>query len=123
LIPQEGIAALVGISRGTLQKYYLDDWLRGKAKASRRVAFRLEKLLEAGSEKAILHLAKVELGLTETRRHEHEVSGKDGDLLTIRDYSDGASGAASCARCTTRPRPANPRRPRRGGGFLRWCRQ
>jgi DNA-binding XRE family transcriptional regulator len=53
LIPQEDIAALVGISRATLQKYYLDDWLRGKAKASRRVAFRLALVHKSHENRAI----------------------------------------------------------------------
>ena len=46
----------------------------------------LDKLLEAGSEKAILHLTRVKLKLTETRKHEHEVTGKSVAPLTVRDY-------------------------------------
>ena len=86
LMPQEAIAAIIGISDDTLRKYYGEELRQGDAEGCLKVSRALDKLLEGGSEKAILHLAKVKLGLTETRRHEHKVSGKDGEPFTIEDY-------------------------------------
>ncbi len=87
LVPQEDIAALVGVSKSTLQKYYMEDWERGKARASRRVARSLNRLLEADSEKTVLHLAKVVLGLRETREVRHELSGPGGGPLSVEHYA------------------------------------
>ncbi len=86
LMPQEAIAAIVGICDDTLRKHYAEELRKGDAEGCLKIAKSLDKLLESGSEKAILHLTKVKLKLTETRRHEHEVAGKDGAPLTIRDY-------------------------------------
>ena len=85
-MPQEAIAAIIGISDDTLRKYYGEELRQGDAEGCLKVSRALDKLLEGGSEKAILHLAKVKLGLTETRRHEHKVSGKDGEPFTLEDY-------------------------------------
>ena len=63
LMPQEAIAAIIGISDDTLRKYYGEELRQGDAEGCLKISRSLHKLLEAGSEKAILHLAKVELAL------------------------------------------------------------
>jgi hypothetical protein len=55
---------LVGLgSVNTLKKYYADELALGGAKACVTVADKLQKLVEGGSERAILFLAKAVLGL------------------------------------------------------------
>ncbi len=64
LFSHAAIAALVGLgSVNTLKKHYAEELARGGAKACLRVAEKLQKLVEAGSERAILFLAKAVLGL------------------------------------------------------------
>ncbi len=58
-MPQEAIAAVIGISNSTLRRYYAEELRQGDAEGCLKVAKSLDKLLEAGSEEAILHLAKV----------------------------------------------------------------
>ena len=65
LIPHATIAPLVGLgSVNTLKRHYPEELARGGAKACLRVAEKLQKLVEAGSERAILFLAKAVLGLS-----------------------------------------------------------
>ena len=66
LIPHATIAPLVGLgSVNTLKRHYLEELARGGAKASLRIAEKLQKLVEAGNVEAILLIAKVKLGLRE----------------------------------------------------------
>ncbi len=55
LIPQEHIAALVGISRKTLLKHYQEEFALGDAQGCARGAMALSKLIEEGSEKGSAH--------------------------------------------------------------------
>jgi len=86
LMPQDEIADLLGISRNTMDKYYRVDWQRGRAKAVRRVARKFSALIERGSEKTMLHLSKVLLGLREPKEHNVKVSGPDGGPLQSEHY-------------------------------------
>jgi hypothetical protein len=64
LIPHATIAPLVGLgSVNTLKKHYAEELALGGAKACLRIAEKLQRLMEAGNERVILHLAKVVLGL------------------------------------------------------------
>jgi hypothetical protein len=68
LIPHAAIAPLVGLgSVNTLKKLYAEELARGGAKACLTIAEKLQKLVEAGNERVILHLAKVKLELRELR--------------------------------------------------------
>ncbi len=84
LMPREAIAAVIGISDDTLRKYYGEELRQGDAEGCLKISRSLDKLLEAGSERAILHLAKVKLGLREPREHKHEVAG--GEPLDFSHY-------------------------------------
>ncbi len=55
LIPQEHIAALVGISRKTLLKHYQEELALGDAQGCARGAMALSKLIEEGSKKGSAH--------------------------------------------------------------------
>ena len=63
LIPQEAIAAVLGICDDTLRKHCEAELREGEGRGCLKVAESLDKLLEAGSEKAILHLTRVKLNL------------------------------------------------------------
>ncbi len=64
LFSHAAIAPLVGLgSVNTLKKYYAEELALGEAKACLTIAEKLQRLVEAGNERVILHLAKVVLGL------------------------------------------------------------
>ncbi len=65
LFSHAAIAPLVGLgSVNTLKKRYAEELALGGAKACVMIAEKLQKLVAAGNEEAILLLAKVKLGLS-----------------------------------------------------------
>ena len=83
---QSNIAAVIGITRTTLAKYYRNELDHGKENALAQVAGALVAgAMKAGSDPkfipAAIFVAKTQLGWREVSRT--EVTGKDGEAITI----------------------------------------
>jgi len=80
-LPQEQIAALIGITAKTLAKHYKTELIVGKAKASSAIANTLFNKAQAGDTTAMIWWTKAQMRWSETVKQ--ELTGADGEPLTI----------------------------------------
>lgn len=73
-IPQEDIAAAIGITRATLRKHFREELDTGRVRTITKVADSLVRQALAGNMTAAIFYLKTQAGWTETSRLEH--SGK-----------------------------------------------
>jgi hypothetical protein len=67
-LPQDQIAALIGISDKTLRKYYAKELMLGKAQASATVAKSLFNKATGGDTTAMIWWTKAQMGWGETNK-------------------------------------------------------
>ncbi len=77
-MPQEAIAAVIGISDDTLRRHYDAELRRGDGLGCLKLATKYEGLIDSSNVVAIIHGVKTKLGLSEKIKHEHsgEVRGR-----------------------------------------------
>jgi hypothetical protein len=80
-IPNDQVAAILGISLATLIKYYESDIRLGRAKASAEIADSLFNKAKNGDTAALIWWTKAQMKWTETQRHEN--TGSDGGPVEI----------------------------------------
>jgi hypothetical protein len=80
-IPNDQIAAILGISLTSLLKYYESDIRLGRAKASAEIADSLFNKAKNGDTAALIWWTKAQMKWTETQRHEN--TGSDGGPVEI----------------------------------------
>ena len=81
-MPQEAIAAVIGVCDDTLRRHYAAELRRGDGLGCERLAAKFEGLVDSGNVAAIMHGVKVKLGLSEKTKMEHsgEVGGGKLDV-------------------------------------------
>ena len=84
-MPQEAIAAVIGISDDTLRRHYADELRRGDGLGCLKLATKYEGLVDSGNVVAIIHGVKVKLRMSEKIKLEHsgEVGGRFEELLKM----------------------------------------
>lgn len=87
-MPQEHIAASLGISIDTLFKYFEEELKSGKADINMKVAQCLVDKAVGGNVGAMIFWLKTQAGFKETTRVESEVSGKDGGPISINEIQE-----------------------------------
>ena len=82
-LPLDQIAVLVrkGISVDTLNKYFAEELVSGKAKANSQVGRTLFQKATGGDTTAMIWWTKTQMKWSETQKHEH--TGKDGGAITM----------------------------------------
>jgi hypothetical protein len=80
-IPNDQVAAILGISLTSLLKYYESDIRLGRAKASAEIADSLFNKAKNGDTAALIWWTKAQMKWTETQRHEN--TGSDGGPVEI----------------------------------------
>lgn len=80
-LPQEQIAALIGITAKTLAKHYHDELVIGKAEACAQVAQSLFNKAQGGDTTAMIWWTKAQMRWSETVKQ--ELTGADGGALTV----------------------------------------
>jgi hypothetical protein len=78
-LPQDQIAALMGISHPTLRKYYETELAIGKAKASASIANTLFNKAQNGDTTALIWWTKAQMRWSETQKQ--EIMGENGGPL------------------------------------------
>lgn len=82
-IPQEQISAYLKISTDTLQKYFKDEMLEGKATANAKISQVLFQKAIGGNVPALIFWAKTQMKWKETSGV--ELTGEDGGNIEISD--------------------------------------
>ena len=87
-MPQEAIAAVIGISDDTLRRHYDAELRRGDGLGCLKLATKYEGLVDSGNVVAIVHAAKVKLKMSEKVRVEHSGEIRGGLDVYLRMGED-----------------------------------
>lgn len=79
-VPQDQIAALIGISYETLHKYFKDELIRGKAKANYKVGKTLWSQATNGNTAAAIWWSKSQMGWKDSTKV--ELTGENGGAIS-----------------------------------------
>ena len=80
-ISQEQIAAVIGITHETLNKYYKEEVNTAKSKAIAKIGATLYNKALKGDNTCMIFYLKTQGGWRETTHH--EITGKDGKDITV----------------------------------------
>lgn len=86
-VPQEDIAASIGIHVGTMMKLYRDEFRRGKSIANSKIGQTLFEKAIAGDTVAAIFWAKTQMGWKETQKIEQV-----GSVATVQTYKVPENG-------------------------------
>lgn len=87
-MPQEAIAAVLGICDDTLRRHYAEELRRGDGLGCLKLSTKFEGLIDSGNVPAILHGVKVKLGLSERVKVEHSGEVRGGLDVYLRMTED-----------------------------------
>lgn len=83
-VPQDDIAKVLGISKNTLRKYYLDELDTAAIKANAKIAGKLYEKAMSGDSASIFFWLKTRAKWKETHAVEH--TGADGAALSVFNF-------------------------------------